>query len=103
MTDEDCRALGFNPAYARPDWMVLTVMPVPPPPVRPSVLIDGSNRWDGRIPSLLSTQASGPPPPSRVLSTHLDRFFSIKRVLPCLQCAAEALGEGLLLPVCLSL
>ena len=44
ISDEDCRALGFNPKYARPDWMVLTVFPVPPPAVRPSVLMDGVNR-----------------------------------------------------------
>ena len=35
---------GFNVKYARPDWMVLTVLPVPPPPVRPSVLMDASAR-----------------------------------------------------------
>ncbi|KAK9843436.1 hypothetical protein WJX81_002541 [Elliptochloris bilobata] len=46
MSDEDCRALGFDPAYARPDWMVLTVLPVPPPPVRPSVLMDSSARCE---------------------------------------------------------
>jgi DNA-directed RNA polymerase II subunit RPB1 len=28
---------------ARPDWYVLTVLPVPPPPVRPSVTMDSSN------------------------------------------------------------
>lgn len=37
ISDEDCRALGFNTKYARPDWFILTVLPVPPPPVRPSV------------------------------------------------------------------
>ena len=25
ISDEDCRKLGFDPQYARPDWMVLTV------------------------------------------------------------------------------
>ncbi len=44
VSDEDCRALGFNPKYARPDWMVLTAFPVPPPAVRPSVMMDGVNR-----------------------------------------------------------
>ena len=41
MSDEDVAALGFDPSRARPDWMVLTVLPVPPPPVRPSVAMDG--------------------------------------------------------------
>lgn len=42
--DEDCAALGFDVAYTRPDWMILQVLPVPPPPVRPSVAMDASAR-----------------------------------------------------------
>ncbi len=45
MTDEDCKALGFNTKYVRPDWMILTVLPVPPPQVRPSVMMDSSARY----------------------------------------------------------
>ena len=37
MSNEDCEALGLNPKYARPDWMILTVLPVAPPHVRPSI------------------------------------------------------------------
>ena len=44
ISDEDCLALGFHPTYARPDWMLLTVLPVPPPPVRPSVVMGGTDR-----------------------------------------------------------
>jgi DNA-directed RNA polymerase II subunit RPB1 len=40
MTDDDIRALGFNPALARPEWMVVTVLPVPPPAVRPPISMD---------------------------------------------------------------
>lgn len=36
--------MGFNPKYAHPAWMVLTVLPVPPPAVRPSVQMDSSSR-----------------------------------------------------------
>ena len=33
--------LGLSDEYACPEWMILTVMPVPPPPVRPSIAVDG--------------------------------------------------------------
>ena len=38
------QALGFNTKYVRPDWMIITALPVPPPPVRPSVMMDSSAR-----------------------------------------------------------
>ncbi|KAI5303594.1 hypothetical protein KEM56_007384 [Ascosphaera pollenicola] len=38
----DVRLLGLSNEYARPEWMIITVLPVPPPPVRPSVLVGGS-------------------------------------------------------------
>jgi DNA-directed RNA polymerase II subunit RPB1 len=44
ISDEDCLLLGLNPKYARPDWMILQVLPIPPPPVRPSVMMDTSSR-----------------------------------------------------------
>jgi DNA-directed RNA polymerase II subunit RPB1 len=44
ISDEDCLLLGLNPKYARPDWMILQVLPIPPPPVRPSVMMDTSAR-----------------------------------------------------------
>lgn len=40
ITDEDSDALGFYPKYNRPEWMICTVLPVPPPCVRPSVRND---------------------------------------------------------------
>jgi DNA-directed RNA polymerase II subunit RPB1 len=42
MTEDQCRILGFNPEFCRPDWMILRKFPVPPPPVRPSVLMEGT-------------------------------------------------------------
>ena len=42
ITDEDCGLLGFSTRYSRPEWMVLTVIPVSPPPVRPSVVMGSS-------------------------------------------------------------
>ncbi|KAJ7167370.1 beta and beta-prime subunits of DNA dependent RNA-polymerase [Mycena crocata] len=41
MSDTDLDFLGLSGEHARPEWMVLTVLPVPPPPVRPSVTVDG--------------------------------------------------------------
>ncbi|KAG7904960.1 hypothetical protein KL907_003176 [Ogataea polymorpha] len=44
ISPEDCHKLGFNEYYARPEWMLITVLPVPPPPVRPSVAFTDSKR-----------------------------------------------------------
>ncbi|GLB36718.1 putative DNA-dependent RNA polymerase catalyzes the transcription of DNA into RNA using the four ribonucleoside triphosphates as substrates [Lyophyllum shimeji] len=41
MSDHDLHLIGLSEEYARPEWMILTVMPVPPPPVRPSIAVDG--------------------------------------------------------------
>ncbi|MET1159977.1 MAG: DNA-directed RNA polymerase subunit A' [Thermoprotei archaeon] len=38
--DDDVRLLGGDPVNARPEWMVLTVLPVPPRAVRPSILLE---------------------------------------------------------------
>ncbi len=42
--DEDVRALGLNPRFGRPEWMVLTVLPVPPVQVRPSITLESGER-----------------------------------------------------------
>ncbi|RUS82303.1 hypothetical protein EGW08_009935 [Elysia chlorotica] len=44
ISDEECIVLGMDPKYARPDWMIVTVFPVPPLPVRPAVVMFGSAR-----------------------------------------------------------
>jgi DNA-directed RNA polymerase II subunit RPB1 len=38
VSDEDVRKLGFDPQWARPEWMLVSVLPVPPPHVRPTVM-----------------------------------------------------------------
>jgi len=40
ITDGDAVLLGINPKVARPEWMVLTVLPVPPVTVRPSITLE---------------------------------------------------------------
>ena len=42
ISDEDIWLMGFNPRYGKPAWMVLTVLPVSPPVVRPSVSFGGA-------------------------------------------------------------
>jgi len=46
ISDEDCLAMGFDPKWARPDWMIITIMPIPPPPVRPSIMMDSAARGE---------------------------------------------------------
>ncbi|MCW3135576.1 MAG: DNA-directed RNA polymerase subunit A' [Canidatus Methanoxibalbensis ujae] len=42
--DEDVRLLGMDPENARPEWMVLTVLPVPPVTARPSITLETGQR-----------------------------------------------------------
>jgi len=42
--DDDVLILGINPEFARPEWMILTVLPVPPVCVRPSITLESGVR-----------------------------------------------------------
>jgi DNA-directed RNA polymerase II subunit RPB1 len=42
ISPEDIKKMGLSNDYARPEWMIITVLPVPPPPVRPSISVDGT-------------------------------------------------------------
>merc|ERR1711974_138876 len=42
INDEDIRILGLDPVHARPEWMITQVVPVPPLPVRPTVVMGAS-------------------------------------------------------------
>jgi DNA-directed RNA polymerase subunit A' len=42
--DEDLEPLGINPERTRPEWMILTVLPVPPVTARPSITLDSGQR-----------------------------------------------------------
>src|SRR2546425_11704498 len=42
--NEDLRVLGLNPEVARPEWMVLTALLVPPVTVRPSITLESGDR-----------------------------------------------------------
>ncbi len=42
--DEDLEPFGINPSAARPEWMVLTVLPIPPVTMRPSITLESGER-----------------------------------------------------------
>ncbi len=42
--DDDLELFGFDPSSARPEWMVLQVLPVPPVYVRPSITLESGIR-----------------------------------------------------------
>lgn len=41
ISTDEIKKMGLSNDYARPEWMIITVLPVPPPPVRPSISMDG--------------------------------------------------------------
>src|SRR3989344_217784 len=44
LSDGDILALGLDPNYAKPEWMILTIMPVPPVTTRPSITLETGER-----------------------------------------------------------
>jgi|TARA_B100001971_G_C18260680_1_gene586544 DNA-directed RNA polymerase subunit A' len=42
--DEDIEIFGLNPEFARPEWMVLTIMLIPPVTMRPSITLESGER-----------------------------------------------------------
>ncbi len=44
ISNEDLELFGFNPKSARPEWMILQVLPVPPVYVRPSITLESGIR-----------------------------------------------------------
>ncbi|BDB97121.1 DNA-directed RNA polymerase subunit A' [Saccharolobus caldissimus] len=42
--DSDVEILGYDPKTSRPEWMILTVLPVPPITIRPSIMIESGIR-----------------------------------------------------------
>lgn len=46
ISDEDVTLIGLDPKLSRPEWMIWTIMPVPPPAMRPSVKSDAGKTND---------------------------------------------------------
>ena len=44
ITDDDLRTLGIDAERSRPEWMIMTVLPVPPVTTRPSITLDNGQR-----------------------------------------------------------
>ena len=54
VSNEDVRLLGLDPQWSRPEWLIVSVLPVPPPHVRPSVT-EGARRAEDDLTHLLTT------------------------------------------------
>jgi len=54
VSDEDCALLGLDPRFTRPDWMIITVLPVPPPHVRPSIQASAVMKSEDDLTTLLA-------------------------------------------------
>ena len=54
ISDDDVFFMGFHPQWSRPDWMILQVLPVPPPAVRPSVKLDAQQRSEDDLTQIYS-------------------------------------------------
>ncbi|MCX9083714.1 MAG: DNA-directed RNA polymerase subunit A' [Candidatus Methanoperedens sp.] len=44
ITDEDIEVIGMDPQNARPEWIILTVLAVPPVTMRPSITLESGQR-----------------------------------------------------------
>jgi DNA-directed RNA polymerase subunit A' len=54
INDLDLACVGINPKEARPEWMVLTVLPVPPVTIRPSITLESGERSEDDLTHKLS-------------------------------------------------
>ena len=54
ISDDDVFFMGFHPKWSRPEWMIFTVLPVPPPSVRPSVKYDAQQRSEDDLTHIYS-------------------------------------------------
>lgn len=46
ISDIDVINLGFDPKYCRPEWLLVSIIPVPPPHVRPAVSMSSTQRCE---------------------------------------------------------
>jgi len=44
ISDDDLEVIGINPKAMRPEWLILTILPVPPVTIRPSITLESGER-----------------------------------------------------------
>jgi DNA-directed RNA polymerase subunit A' len=44
INDDDVQLLGLNPEKCRPEWMILSLLPIPPVTIRPSITLESGER-----------------------------------------------------------
>ncbi|MCF7860869.1 DNA-directed RNA polymerase subunit A' [Candidatus Woesearchaeota archaeon] len=44
ISDDDCEILGLNPKSVRPEWLILTILSIPPVTMRPSITLESGER-----------------------------------------------------------
>ncbi|MBR9676675.1 DNA-directed RNA polymerase subunit A' [Candidatus Woesearchaeota archaeon] len=44
ISDDDIQLFGLNPEHARPEWMILTLLAIPPVTMRPSITLESGER-----------------------------------------------------------
>jgi len=54
ISEKDMEMMGFNPKWNRPEWMICSVLPVPPPAVRPSIIEENGQRREDDLTHKLS-------------------------------------------------
>jgi len=54
ITEREMEMMGFNPKWNRPEWMICTILPVPPPAVRPSIIEENGQRREDDLTHKLS-------------------------------------------------
>jgi DNA-directed RNA polymerase beta' subunit len=54
ISEKEMEIMGFNPQWNRPEWMICTVLPVPPPAVRPSIIEENGQRREDDLTHKLS-------------------------------------------------
>lgn len=54
ITEDDMQIMGFNPLWNKPEYMICSILPVPPPSVRPSIIEENGQRREDDLTHKLS-------------------------------------------------